>query len=73
MAWVKEEVQSTADIFLSIINKRPSYRGELNGSGSPYEYWSDYIKDYYDVTLEQCDDICKRLKDYYKIKNFYRK
>ena len=40
-------------------------------SGSVYEYLSDYIRDYYDVTLYQCDRVSKKLAEHLEIKKFY--
>ena len=41
------------------------------GNSSAYEFFSDYIRDHYDVTLEQCAGICETLRAYYKIENWY--
>jgi hypothetical protein len=70
MGWVKTPIRTSEDIFKEITSQNPKWKGR-KGSSSPYEYWSDYIKDYYDVTLHQCDEICKMLMDFYKIKKFY--
>lgn len=67
--WQLREVNATTtqSIFndiISIYHKPPILKGSL------YEFFSDYIRDYYDVTLKQCDEICKMLKAHYKVK-FY--
>ena len=33
----------------------------------------DYIRDNYDVTFAQCDELCRMIKDFYDIKDFYSK
>ncbi len=71
MGWVKEEVIPTKRIINHIISIRPTWNGVLKDSSSPYEYWADYIRDNYDVTLKQCEEICWALKEYYNIKKFY--
>ena len=62
-------------IFIRQINKIvkniPTWRGIPNYSSTPYEFFADYLRDYYEVTLNQCDEICKMLKEYYKISKFY--
>ena len=73
MGWIKTEIQTTAEIFNDVIKNTPSYNGYVGDSSSPYEYWVDNIKNNYDVTLEQCDELCQMIKRYYDIKNFYYK
>ena len=70
MGWVKKETMATRDIFNDLVAKQ-IWNGRFKGSSSPYEYFSDRIRDYYDVTLSQCDTLCKMLKEYYKIDKFY--
>ena len=50
-----------------------------NAPETPYGFISDYIKDYFDVTLSQCDRLAKRLilaldlyKNYYVMYNIGR-
>jgi hypothetical protein len=74
--WVGTETESTEDIFNDIIGTFRNgndikARALRSGSGSVYEYLSDYIRDYYNVTLKQCDEICRMLKEYYNIDKFY--
>ena len=72
MGWVKQESTATRHIFNDLVAKR-IWSGNLKGSSSPYEFFADHIRDYYDVTLSQCDTLCKMLRKYYKIENFYSK
>lgn len=74
MGWVSKQVRPTKDIFDDLIKKfgkkwKIEYMPSENGS--PYEYFSDYIRDYYEVTLRQCDMLCKMIKEHYGIKRFY--
>ena len=71
MGWVKEVKQSNNEIFNDVIKKIPEWRGIPDDSTTPYEYFSDHLRDYYDVTLKQCDEICLMLKGYYHIEEFY--
>ena len=72
MGWVKEQINKTSKLFAEIIKTfGEKWNGRIGDSSSPYEYFSDYIRDYYDVTLKQCDEICKMIKEYYGIKKFY--
>ena len=70
MGWIKEPIRDTKEIFNEIISK-VKWNGRIGDSSSPYEYFSDYIRDYYDVTLKQCDLICKMIKEHYGIKEFF--
>lgn len=74
MGWISKQVRPTKDIFDDLIKKfgkkwKIEYMPSENGS--PYEYFSDYIRDYYEVTLRQCDMLCKMIKEHYKIELFY--
>lgn len=74
MGWVKKPVMATEDIFNALINRfGKAWKAEYMTSenGSPYEYFSDYIRDYYNVTIKQCDELCVMLKKHYHIKYFY--
>lgn len=57
--------QSIFNDIISIYDKAPTLK-----DGTLYEFFADYIRDYYDVTLKECDEICKMLKVYYNVK-FY--
>ena len=72
MGWIKEQKESTYKIFKEITD-RIYWNGTPKGNSSPYEFFSDYIRDYFDVTLKQCEEICTMLRDYYKIEDFYVK
>lgn len=69
MGWIKEPIKETKEIFNEIIAE--GWSGRIGSSSTPYEYWSDYIKDYYDITLKQCDELCRMIKEHYKIERFY--
>jgi hypothetical protein len=72
MGWVKTEVEKTSKIFSKIIATfGEKWNGCIGDSTTPYEYFSDYIRDYYDVTLKQCDLLCEMIKQHYKIERFY--
>lgn len=68
MGWVKKEVDSTQRIFDEVA---ANLSGRIGYSTTPYEFFADYIRDNYDVTLKQCDEICKKLKAHFRIKKFY--
>ena len=69
MGWVKTPTRKTSDIFKEIVKE--GWSGNIKDSSTPFEYWSDRIKDNYDVTLLQCNMLCKMIKQHYKIKKFY--
>ena len=73
MGWVKQQVKTNEDIFNDIVSRDPNKRlaNHIGDSTTPYEYWSDFLRDYYDVTLKQCDEICKMIRKHYGIKKFY--
>ena len=72
MGWVKTEVEKTSKIFSKIIATfGEKWNGHIGDSTTPYEYFSDYIRDYYDVTLKQCELLCEMIKQHYKIERFY--
>lgn len=71
MGWIKTPARTSEDIFSEIVRERPTWNGRVGGSSSPYEYWSDYLRDNYDLTLSQADEICRGLKEYYSIEHFY--
>ena len=74
--WVSGEVVPSEEIFNDIISKFRDkddvlYATEKSMSGSVYEFLTDYIRDYYDVSLRQCDKIARMLKDHYEFEKFY--
>lgn len=71
MAWVKTPVRTSEEIFSEIVAKYPTWDGRMGDSASPYEYWIDSLRDNYDLTMRQADEICRALKEYYGIKHFY--
>ena len=71
MGWVKTPIKKSEQIYSEIISSRPNWNGRIGDSTCPYEYWSDWLRDNYDLTLKQSGEICKWLKDYYNIKEFY--
>ncbi len=74
MGWVSKEVRPTKEIFDSLIKvfgKKWKIEYLPYGNGRPYEYCSDYIRDYYEVTTHQCDLLCKMIKQHYRIEQFY--
>ncbi|MBQ9646090.1 MAG: hypothetical protein IJV24_07020 [Prevotella sp.] len=71
MGWTKQPVRTSEEIFSEIVGERPTWNGRVGDCSSPYEYWSDYLRDNYDLTLRQADEICRGLKEYYGIKHFY--
>ena len=71
MGWIKQPVRTSEDIFSEIVRERPTWEGIPDDSTTPYEYWGDWLRDNYDLTLRQCDEICQGLKDFYGIKHFY--
>ena len=73
MGWIKQQTRTSEDIFKEIIRERPTWNGNKGDSSSPYKYWTDYLRDNFDVTLGQCSRICDLLKTYYHIDKFYFK
>lgn len=76
MGWVKEESMTDEALLEALKKTFPDKFSVLRGvtkscSGSVYEYLTDYIKDYYDVTLWQCDRVAKKLADQLGIKKYY--
>ena len=72
MGWVKTQVEKTSKIFYKIITTfGEKWNGRIGDSTTPYEYFSDYIRDHYDVTLEQCELLCEMIKQHYRIEKFY--
>ena len=69
MAWVKKPVKDTNAIFDELIKE--GWSGNIGNSCSAYEYWSDKIKDNYYVTLQQCAQLCKMIRNHYRIRRFY--
>lgn len=72
MGWVKEQTNKTSKLFAEIIKTfGEKWNGRIGSSSTPYEYFSDYIRDNYDVTLGQCDLLCEMIKQHYRIEKFY--
>lgn len=72
MGWIKTPIRDTKEIFNEIVKGfGEKWNGRIGSSMCPYEYFADYIRDYYDVTLKQCDEICAMIKEHYGIKRFY--
>lgn len=71
MGWIKKPIKKSEQIYSEIISARPIWNGRIGDSNCPYEFWSDWLRDNYDLTLGQCDEICRWLKEYYNIKKFY--
>lgn len=61
----------TVDEVFNDITSKIVWKGTPRGNGSPYEFFSDYIKDYYCMSILGNDEVCKKLKDFYGIKKFY--
>ena len=70
MGWVKEPIRSSKEIFKEIVNER-KWNGCIGNSHCPYEYWADWMRDNYNLTLRQCDESCRMIKTHYNIKEFY--
>ena len=74
MGWVSNQVRPTKEIFDDLVKV---FGKEWNNSymprenGSPREYFGDYIRNNYEVTLRQADLLCKMIKEHYKIELFY--
>jgi len=71
MGWIKVPTKSSEEIFSEIVKDRPNWNGRIGDSTTPYEYWSDWLRDNYDLTIKQADEICRNLKEYYHIEHFY--
>ena len=74
--WIKDETESSDYIFNDIIatfkdKDDIKLHALRSGCSSIYEFLSDYIRDNYDVTLKQCDKICKMVKEHFNIVKFY--
>ena len=71
MGWIKQSIKTSEEIFSEICEKYPIWGGSVGDSTTPYEYWCDYLRDNYNLTLQQCDEICEGLKEFYNIEHFY--
>lgn len=76
MGWVKKETTTDEALLDSLKKDFPDKFAITRGvtkscSSSVYEYLTDYIRDYYDVTLWQCTRVAKKLADLRGIKQFY--
>lgn len=70
MGWVNNELSERAkDIFCDVSSKFSAediMRRCVNGeNSSPCELLADYIKDYHNVSLKVCDEVCEMLKRFY--------
>lgn len=76
MGWIKKEVMTDEELLEQLKSEFKCKETierltKRSLSGSVCEYFTDYIRDYYDVTLAQCSRVSKRLADFYGIKKFY--
>ena len=71
MGWINEPKHNAGRIVHDVIKNIGEWKGVPKGNSSAYEFFTDYIRDNYDVTLAQCKGICDTLRAYYNIKNFY--
>ena len=76
MGWVKKETMTDEALLDSLKKEFPDKFAITRGvtkscSSSVYEYLTDNIRDYYDVTLWQCTRVAKKLADLRGIKQFY--
>lgn len=72
MGWIKEPIKTSEEIFNGIKAEfGETWSGRCGDSMTPCEYFSDHLRNYYDLTLAQCDEVCKMIKEYYGIDEFY--
>lgn len=72
MGWVKEPIKATEEIFNEVVKEYGKvWNGRIGDSSCPYEYFADHLRDHYDLTLWQCDEVCGMIREYYGIKYFY--
>lgn len=72
MGWIKEPIKTSEEIFNGIKAEfGETWSGRCGNSMIPCEYFSDHLRNYYDLTLTQCDEVCKMIKEYYGIDEFY--
>ena len=72
MGWIKEPIKTSEEIFNGIKAEfGETWSGRCGDSMTPCEYFSDHLRNYYDLTLVQCDEVCKMIKEYYGIDEFY--
>ena len=76
MGWVKQETMTDEELLEQLKSEFKCKETierltKRSLSGSVCEYLTDYIRDYYDVTLTQCSRVSKQLADFYGIKKFY--
>ena len=76
MGWVKKEIIEDEKLLNELKEVFPDKFSILRGvtkscSGSVYEYLTDFIRDYYDVTLYQCSRVAKNLAEFRGIKKLY--
>lgn len=76
MGWIKEEITTDEELLAQLKQTFTNAASIQNGkrasqSSSVCEYLTDYIRDYYDVTLAQCSRVSRKLADYYGIEKYY--
>lgn len=72
MGWTKMPIKATEEIFNEVVKEYGKvWNGRIGSSMCPYEYFADHLRDYYDLTLKQCDEVCRMIKEHYNIKHFY--
>lgn len=72
MGWIKKPIYTCEEIFKRIKAEfGETWNGRCGGSTTPCEYFSDHLRNYYYLTLAQCDEVCKMIKEYYGIDEFY--
>ena len=72
MGWVKTPTETTEELFNQVISEYGEvWNGRIGDSTTPNEYFTDHLRDYYDLTLSQCTELCRMIKEYYGIYPFY--
>lgn len=72
MAWTKEEIKNSEQIFNEIVSEYgEKWNDRIGDSTCPYEYFADHLRDNYDLTFRQCNEVCEMIKEHYNIEHFY--
>jgi hypothetical protein len=71
MGWVKKAKTKSFEIFSEVIKTIPTWKGIPDDSSTPYEYFVDYLRDNFELTTDQMDEIALMLRGYYQIEKFY--
>lgn len=72
MGWVKTPTETTEELFNQVISEYGEvWNGRIGDSTTPNEYFADHLRDNYDLTLLQCTELCRMIKEYYGIYPFY--